>query len=192
VILGGGMLTEGPPASQRLVMAIPAVCVLVVIGLEETIVLGRRLLGGRPVFEAAALVLIVAALAAGSVRYYFCELMPARTYGSENGETATMMGHYLQGFPPGTRAYLFGAPRIYWGFGTMGFLAPQIEGHDVVEPLTGVPALAATAGRPTLFIFLPERAAEMRWVQEAHPGGQVREIDDRAGRPRFIVYESPP
>ncbi len=48
VILTGGMLTESPPSSQRLVMAIPAVCLLVAAGLEQTVGLARRLLARAP------------------------------------------------------------------------------------------------------------------------------------------------
>jgi 4-amino-4-deoxy-L-arabinose transferase-like glycosyltransferase len=201
VILSGGMLTEGPPSSQRLVMAIPAVCLLVAVGLEQAVLLGRRLLVGpagsgpasrRWAPETLLLVLVIAALGASNVRYYFVELMPQRQYGSENGETATMMAYYLQGRPAGTAVYLAGAPRMYWGFGTMGFLAPQVEGHDVTEPLTAPPQWPpAAAGRQTLVIFLPERAAELPWVEQAMPGGQVREVKDAEGRLRFIVYEAP-
>ncbi|MFC2037933.1 ArnT family glycosyltransferase, partial [Chloroflexota bacterium] len=37
VVITGGMLTESPPSSQRLVMAAPAVALLVAIGLEQTV-----------------------------------------------------------------------------------------------------------------------------------------------------------
>ena len=191
VIFTGGVLTEGPPSSQRLVMAIPAVCLLVVAGLEAAVSLARRLLGARPVTEKLALGLLIAALAASNLSYYFVTFTPSHRYGSQNGETATMIGHYLHGQAGGTQVYFLGAPRIYWGFGTMGFLAPQVVGHDIEQPLTSPPEVS-DSGRSTVFVFLPDRAEELQWVRVAFPGGQFREFYDDGERLRFSAYEASP
>jgi 4-amino-4-deoxy-L-arabinose transferase-like glycosyltransferase len=187
VIITGGMLTESPPSSQRLVIASPAVAVLVALGLERVVRLGQRLLALPRAWERSALLLLILALGAANVRYYFLEFSPLRRYGGENGETATMMGSYLRRLEPGSTAYLFGAPRLYWSFGTMLFLAPAIAGRDVVEPLTAPPAMESE--QTAVFLFLPERAGELEFVQQALPGGRVLEFHDPAGRLRFVVYE---
>lgn len=196
VIVSGGMLTESPPSSQRLVIAIPAVALLVVFGLEQSVGLARRLLDFDRNWENLALCLLVAIMAASSIHYYFVEFTPSRRYGSENGETATMMARYLRDEDGGYQVYLFGAPRIYWNFGTMPFLAPDVPGHDVIDPLTGPPDFVAEATvgavEPRLlFIFLPERLGELAWVQQAFPDGQVQEFYDAWGRLRFTVYKVP-
>jgi hypothetical protein len=105
-----------------------------------------------------------------------------------------MIGHYLRDLDGGYHAYFFGAPRIYWGFGTMGFLAPGIPAQDVVEPLTAPPdfTLEGSDYPRAVFLFLPERAGELAWVQQAFPGGQVREFYDSAGELRFTAYEVGP
>ncbi|MDX9830739.1 MAG: glycosyltransferase family 39 protein [Anaerolineae bacterium] len=187
VIVTGGMLTESPPSSQRLVIASPAVAILVALGMDRAVHLGWRLLVLPRAWERLALVLLIVALGAANLRYYFYDLSPLRHYGGDNGQTATMMGTYLRDVEPGTTAYLFGAPRLYWSFGTIPFLAPAILGQDVVEPLTAPPAL--DAGRPSVYLFLPERSAELAFVQQALPGGRVLELHDPAGQLRFIVYE---
>jgi 4-amino-4-deoxy-L-arabinose transferase-like glycosyltransferase len=190
VIVSGGMLTESPPSSQRLVILIPAVALLVAFGLERSVCLAGRLLGSGRRWQSLAMGLLVAVLAVSSVRFYFVEYTPTRRYGSENGETATMMGYYLRDLDEETKAYLFGPPRIYYQFGTMPFLAPQVEGQNVVEPLSGPPDLELSdAG--TLFLFLPERLGEMDWVKQAFPAGRVREFHDAGGKPRFTVYQVP-
>ena len=192
VIISGGMLTESPPSSQRLVMVIPAVAVLVAVGLEKTVVLLRRLLGFRRVpWENVALGLLVLILAVTSVHYYFVKVMPTRRYGSQNGETTTMMGHYLRDLEGEYQAYFFGAPRIYWGFGTMSFLAPHVPGHDVLEPLVAPPTFVDES-RGAVFLFLPERGGELSLVQAAYPKGQLREFRDSEGQTRFIAYTVPP
>ena len=195
VIITGGMLTESPPSSQRLVMAIPTVVLLVTFGLDQAVRLICRLLDIRRTWENVAMGLLVTLLAFSSIYFYFVEFTPTRRYGSANGETATMMGHYLQDMEAGTQAYLFGAPSIYWRFGTMPFMAPQLEGHDVVDPLEGPDDFANqitdAADRETVFLFLPERSGEVVWVQRAIPGGNLLQFSDPAGRLRFVAYEAP-
>lgn len=192
VIVAGGMLTESPPSSQRLVMAIPAVALLVALGLEHTLRLVQRILNAERLWTDVALGLLILALAAGSIQYYFVQYTPSRRYGSDNGETATMIGHYLRGLDPGTRAYFFGAPRIYWAFGTMEFLAPDVPGKDVLEPLQAPPGFVDSA-QGAVWVFLPERAGELAWAQQAFPDGHLRQYYDAGGRLRFMAYElSPP
>jgi hypothetical protein len=188
VIVTGGMLTESPPSSQRLVIAIPAVALLVAIGLEQTVRLAGRLLGQRGrQWENLVLGLLVVGLGLGSVHYYFVQFTPQRRYGSANGVTATMLGHYLQGLEGEYKAYFFGPPRMSWTFGTMPFLAPDVQGQDIVEPLSGPPDFSE--GRSAVFLFLPERAGELDQVRRALPGGQLREFLDVRGELRFIAYE---
>ena len=139
--------------------------------------------------------LLVTLLAFSSIYFYFVEFTPTRRYGSANGETATMMGHYLQDMEAGTQAYFFGAPSIYWRFGTMPFMAPQVEGHDVVDPLEGPDDVAdeitGVVDRGNVFLFLPERSGEVVPVQQAFPGGELLRFYDPAGRLRFAAYEAP-
>jgi len=194
VVITGGMLTESPPSSQRLVLAIPAVMLLVTFGLDRSVHLVCRLLNIGRVRKNLILGALVALLAAVSIHFYFVEFTPTRRYGSANGETATMMGHYLRDLEGDYQAYLFGAPRIYWKFGTMPFMAPKIEGTDVVEPLDGPPSFAdevARTGLGTVFLFLPERTGDLTWVRQAFPGGYLREFYDGQGQLRFIAYEAP-
>jgi 4-amino-4-deoxy-L-arabinose transferase-like glycosyltransferase len=191
-IIAGGMLTESPPSSQRLVIAIPAVALLVATGLEQTVVLAARLfLPKHQRWENVILGLLIVLLAASSVRFYFLEFSLSRRYGSANGETATMIGHYLHDLDDDYRAYFFGAPRIYWNFGTMPFLAPDVPGEDVSEPLSAPPDFV-DADHAAVFVFLPDRAGELAWVQQAFPDGCQREFYDGTGQLRFIAYEVQP
>jgi len=190
VIVAGGMLTESPPSSQRLVIAIPAVALLVAFGLEQTVRLARALLRFDRNWGNLILGLLGLVLAASSVRFYFVDYAPTSRYGSRNGETATMIGHYLHGLEGDQQVYFFGAPQIYWKFGTMPFLAPNVSGQDVVEPLEGPPDFVEE--KPgAVFVFLPQRAGERSWVEKAFPDGRWREFRDAEGSLRFLAYEVP-
>ncbi|MBN1137556.1 MAG: glycosyltransferase family 39 protein [Anaerolineae bacterium] len=187
VVITGGMLTESPPSSQRLVIAIPAVAVLVAVGLEQTVRLARRVLVFDRRGADTILALVTVALVAASVRFYFVEFTPERRYGSWNGETATRIGHYLRHVDGDYQVYLLGAPDIYWSFGTMTFLAPQFSGHDIVEPLDGPPT-GVDESQNALFILLPHRAGELPYLQAAFPSGIVEEFHDEKERLRFVTY----
>jgi 4-amino-4-deoxy-L-arabinose transferase-like glycosyltransferase len=188
VIITGGMLTESPPSSMRLVIAIPAVALLIAFGLEQTVRLVGRLLSFGRMQENLALGVLVAILAISSINFYFVEFTPQRRYGSENGETATMMGYYLRDLDAGSQVYFFGAPRIYWNYGPMSFLAPGVSGQDVLKPLTAPPDFMDSS-RGAVYLFLPDRSAELLLVQRAFPNGQLREFYGREGRLRFLAYE---
>ena len=73
----------------------------------------------------------------------------------------------------------------------MPFLAPGVPGQDVVDPLAATPDFVDSE-RGAVFLFLPERVAELAFVQEAYPGGRLQELYDVHGGLRFVAYEVPP
>ncbi len=210
-VITGGMLTESPPSSQRLVVAIPGVVLLVAIGVDQTVGLAQRVLSsGRgedrtlPLAESEAaggddrgrwgsvvVSMVVFILGISSVRYYFVDFTPSRVYGSQNGETATMIGHYLQSKGGNYHAYFVGAPLLYWRFGSTNFLAPDVTGEDIVDPLDAPPYEVET-DRTAVWIFLPERTTELSWVEQAFPGGHIEEFRDVGGNLRFVTYTVQP
>jgi 4-amino-4-deoxy-L-arabinose transferase-like glycosyltransferase len=210
-VITGGMLTESPPSSQRLVVVIPAAVLLVAIGVDQTVGLALGVLrssgAGNGVSSLAegqaegrddrgrwgsvVVCLVILGLAVSSVQYYFAEFTPSRRYGSRNGETATMIGHYLGGMEGDYHAYFLGAPLLYWRFGSTNFLAPDVTGEDIVEPLDAPPYDVETA-RTAVWICLPERIGELSWVQQAFPNGQLEEFRDARGELRFMVYTVQP
>jgi hypothetical protein len=132
--------------------------------------------------------LLSVALAVSSLRFYYAEYTPLRPYGSSHGETATMLGHYLQDLNGDYQVYFFGPPRMYWGFGTMEFLAPDVPAYDVLEPITAPPEFV-NPDRDPLFVFLPERLTELQEVRRNYPHGQIHELLDMRGTSRITIYE---
>ena len=137
------------------------------------------------------LLLAVLVLAVGSVRWYFIDYTPLRVYGSFNAVVATALGKYAhQTLGPDWRMYFFGPPRMYVGFGTIPYLAPEVEGKDVVERLAAPPDQSLVRpDKHAAFVFLPERRAELDLVRRRFPNGQMEEIPSPLSRdPLFIVY----
>lgn len=185
VIVLGGALTENPPSSQRLVSsAVPAVF-FVAIALRKLAVVVRDLLRWPEVGRHAVALAVAVVLAFVSVRFYFGDYQASWVYGNANAEVATRIGYYLRDLGPGWQEYFFGVPRMYADFGSTPFIAKGVPLKDVWDPLTEPPSFA-DSGLKKVFIFLPERLDELKWVRQAYPGGAEEpvyriEIDAASG-----------
>lgn len=189
VVVFGAFLTENPPSSQRLTGAAPALAILVALALARLSDLARAL-WGRPLVWRVALVLVVCLMAVVSLNLYFVEYTPTHVYGNANAQAATALGHYLRNQPADRSVYFFGAPRLYFGFGSIGYLAPDAVGMDVVEPLSRPPEFV-DPDRDALFVFVPERLGERVWVEQGYPGGAWHVIPDHRGLMMLALYEVP-
>jgi uncharacterized membrane protein len=194
-IIMGGMLTESPPSSQRLITtAIPAIF-FVALGL---VLVGQgvaRAVGGdRPRWLAPTLGLAAAGLIFLSVRFYFVEYTPTRIYGSTNAIVATDLAAYAnRRLGTDTRIIFFGWPRMSVNFGSTPYLAPDIERVDVMDPLPGPPPRdMAGADKDAAFVFVPEREPELALVRETFPVGTLETVPSPVGGdPLFVVYRVP-
>lgn len=186
VVLGG--LSQDAPASQRYVLAAPLVAALAALPLAESANwLGKAWPRYRPL-TAVALAAVVAWLAYDNLHYYFAEVYDRYVLGGFNTEVATSVGRYLGEQAPAPDVYFFGFPRMgYYSLATIPYLAPEVEAHDILEPLAEPPGWQLD-GR-TIFIFLPERAAEAGYVADAYPGGRRREVRNGRGELMYVIYE---
>ncbi|HCB48196.1 MAG TPA: hypothetical protein DEP47_01415 [Chloroflexi bacterium] len=108
--------------------------------------------------------------------------------GGVNTLVATEVAHYLDSQERDPAVYFFGHPRMgYRSLSTIPYLVPDLEAEDVLEPLTSNPTWKLD--RPTVFIFLPERANEMSYVRSTYPTGSYREVRNEDGGILFLVYE---
>jgi len=191
VIVFGAFLTENPPSSQRLTGAAPALAILVAVGLVRMADLARawwNLALRRSGIWHAALALVVCLLAVMSLHLYFVEYTPTHVYGNVNAQAATALGHYLRNHPGNRVVYFFAPPRMYFGFGSIGYLAPTAVGVDVHDPLTGPPTFV-NPDLDALFVFLPERLEERRWVESSYPNGTWQTLPDHRGLMMLALYE---
>jgi len=188
VVLGGA-LTVSPPSSQRLITLAPVYCLFIAMGLSALLHLVKNPGLARQSTLVGAGVVVVVWLAAWSLNFYFREYIPARLYGGENASLATSMGAYLRNLQGNYRVYFFGAPRMFWDFPSIHFLAPEAQGVDVNEPLQGLP-VSADQSRKTIFLFVPERAEEVETVEQLFPGGRRVEMYpvDNAPGIQWLAY----
>ena len=189
VFLSG--FSQDPPASQRFILAMPAVAVLVARPLG--LVTGwLRLLwpGGKGwVWLGTAVILLWLALI--DITFYFGDLYETYVLGGANTVVANDIAEYLQTEPTPPTVYFMGFPRMgYYSLSTIPYLAPDAEAIDVIEPITVPPTWAITD--PTLAIFLPERLGELPFVQQAYPNGAYEEVLDAENQLLYGVYRISP
>lgn len=186
IFLGG--FSQDPPASQRYVVAIPVVAILLAVPLtqladwlRESWPQTRRLLW-------PAAVLLVVWLMVADLKFYFLDVYDRYVLGGLNTIVATDVAEYLAEQEGTPAVYFFGFPRMgYFSLSTIPYLQPDIQAQDVLDPLVSEPGWVLTG--PTRFIFLPERLSELQFVQLAFPVGRYQEFFDEAGTPLFMVYE---
>lgn len=188
VILTGGF-SHNPPASQRYIMAMPLVAVILVLPLRLSVDWLQTL---WPRSKPALLLitgLILAAVVWRDLHYYFFEVYDTYVLGGTNTEVATQVAYYLrEQEDPEQQVYFFGFPRMgYFSLATIQYLAPKMMGEDVVEPLRAPPDWNLNGS--TQFIFLPERLMELEQVQISYPDGEYHEILSDKGYMLFSAYE---
>jgi 4-amino-4-deoxy-L-arabinose transferase-like glycosyltransferase len=199
VLIGGGVLTISPPSSTRLMGLVAALVILAALVLAESVWLLARALGAaerrRLVLALVAVLAIPVALL--DVRYYFNDYVNSHTFGGTHAYIATQLGYELGDQSPPPHLYFFGAPRMWSGFSTLVFLAPEVERTDITEPLStpqDVEHLVETEP-PTseaIFVFLEHRRAELDVVKQRYPGGTEQQVTSPTGEGLlFVVYRVP-
>jgi hypothetical protein len=194
----GGALTESPPSSQRLITLAPPAVFFVTLALEKIVHILKHTfqLNTRTLLPVAASAVL--ALGMGSSLWYFGQFTSMRLYGSLNGMIATDIAHYMhEQLGSDWRVYFFGPPEMYVNFGSIPFLAPEVEGIDVVEPLTQPPPPdLVSSDKDTAFIFLEDRLSELDLLRQTFPDGELEEFRSEFGSTpesifAFAVYKVP-
>lgn len=190
----GWVLTENPPSSQRMVIAAPALALLVGLGLHELIELGRYTVGGGRSLWAGVTAGLLVAVGVFNWYYYFLVYTPSRVYGNPTAEIATVLGRSLVRQGEECTVYFYGAPAMYWDHGTLRFLrrvyAPGVTGLDVLSE--GEPP-QVVSGKRACFVFLPERLGELEAVRAQYPGGDESYAYAKTDRRLlYVLYELPP
>lgn len=191
VVVTGGF-TQHPPTSQRFIMAMPLVAIMVALPLKLAAEWLQQLWPGIKMIPVVGVGLILVALVWADANYYFAEVYDTYVLGGRNTEAATQVAYYLRDHEiPEQKVYFFGLPRMgYSSFATIQFLAPQMEGEDVIDELESPPDWSLEG--PTLFVFLPERLSELEHVRVGYPDGLYRESLSDQGPMLFAAYEVVP
>ncbi|MBM3152951.1 MAG: hypothetical protein FJZ96_12255 [Chloroflexi bacterium] len=172
VLVFGGFLTLNPPAHTRLVMTTPAVALYLGIGLWQvaTVLLNLRFDRKWILGLVAA---VVVSLTMRNAVFYLGKYWTGYYFRDANGEVATEIGFQLQELDPQYSFYFFGAPRMFAGFPTIVYLAPDIPRYDLNAG--SIPSLTLEARRGAFFAATPDNLELLLEVTELFPGGTWEE-----------------
>jgi 4-amino-4-deoxy-L-arabinose transferase-like glycosyltransferase len=183
----GNALIEAPPRSHHMVIALPAVAIVVALGLVVPGRWMRRRAGGPSALWAGALAAVSIGLAADDAHWYFRVWSPEREFGGLNTEVAHVLGHKLRERGDDVKLYLVTSGRLFADFPSIPYLS-RAQSFSVVAPLQ-VPLDFVTPAPPPVFVVLPEIARELEHVERACPGGTREEVRGNGGRVLFYWYE---
>ncbi len=184
-----GSISGSAPASQRYVMVMPLVAVLVAVPLAQFAAWMQQFWPDFKLLIVSSVIALLLVIGLIDINYYFRQVYQGYVLGGLNTVVATDVAGYLQDQEPHKQdVYFFGFPRMgYFTHATIPYLAPDMIGYDVAEPLSDAPTWSAAG--PTIFIFLPERLAELQYVQTAFPGGVYQEVFQDNGQLLYAVYQ---
>ncbi len=190
-VIVSNTVSQSPPASQRYILAIPMVAVLVGVPLGllgnwlDTLWAERKFVG------MAVTAVLMLGVVFQDLSYYFFDVYDSYILGGINTLVATEVVNYLEEQEAVEQdVFFFGFPRMgYNSLSTIPYLVPEKRGRDVIEPLQAPPNWQLSG--PTVLIFLPERVTELEQVRQVYANGRYREfytVDDLF---LFAAYEIP-
>jgi hypothetical protein len=188
----GGMFTESPPSSQRLITLAVPTCFFLAFIFFELLKLARQAFERIP--EKTVLAALLASFAFTSLKTYFVDYTSARLYGGQNAELATQIAPLLNELKYDHKFQFVGAPWMYWGFATLPYLVPDAEASDIIDPLTEpVSPDLRPADKGVVFIVIPHRQLELDYlIEPAFPDGIRREVYSPVdGRLMVTLYQLP-
>jgi 4-amino-4-deoxy-L-arabinose transferase-like glycosyltransferase len=184
VVVTGGVLTLEPPTAQRLLGTIPAVVALIAIGIK---LIADGFSQWRPNAGPYAAGVIVAALLATNIHFYFFEYRTGGYSSDLNNRVAAQVVDYARTLPEETRLFWYGAPRMYLsgsGHPAMTFPLRERPRIDVLEDgrVVSNPLVPLTGDAPAVFLFMPHRDADIEPLVASCPGGETKTFISKAGR----------
>jgi 4-amino-4-deoxy-L-arabinose transferase-like glycosyltransferase len=188
-ILSG--FSQDPPASQRFILAMPAVAILVALPVGLVGRWLRQLWPESKVWVGLGTAVLLLWLVLVDITFYFGDLYESYELGGLNTVVATDIALTLQAEDAPLDVYFLGFPRMgYFSLATIPYLAPEVHAIDLIEPVATPPAWPIE--KNTWIIFLPERIDELAFVQQAYPNGVYEEERDDQGRFLYAVYRLDP
>ncbi len=189
--VGVSGLSESTPAAQRLIAVAPACALVIGFVVSEIASLLQRLWPrGERLFVAAAF-LLVAALAADDMYFYFNGYTPhtRSVQVHSNAAVAQHLADYLQDKPGSLQVVFFGQPSMgFYSIPSLQYLAPHIRGVDMVDDW-GAPENPEVGSGDLLFVFLPGNEDQINAVRASYPGGTLLRHIATDGEPLYWLYE---
>ena len=135
----GAVMVLDEAGTARLTTATVPAMFFVALGLVKVIEVGKQVLRLPPRWCLRLVVLGVAVIVLVNLKFYFVEYVPMRLNSGDGGWMFTDMSRLFRAETQPFKAYFFGAPYAYIGHGTIRYMAPNLNGMDVLQPIHAPP-----------------------------------------------------
>jgi len=183
-IVMGSILTVDAPFTPRLVGMIPVLFVFAGLALDKT----REQLSQACKPKWKRCFTLVTALTLLLIAYTNGDAYLNRYIGEQKPMSdKTELARYIHSLGPEYRTYLLGAPGLYFGFGTIRFIARGSEGVDVYNVADEIP-IRSEVEKEAVFILLPSHLDALSFIHHYYPNGTLEEHRDVNDNLMFASY----
>jgi 4-amino-4-deoxy-L-arabinose transferase-like glycosyltransferase len=199
----GGVLTIDMPWWPRLLVMVPALCLLAAVAVEAILrVVARAWLGlewalapgdtgqrWRSAALAGMLALAVVSYSAGqSIQHYFTDYGPS-VNGTPWRALYTDIARYAARLPAGTQVLLFSDDSIIWDYEPIRFLDRQVSGQRTGDAQTLLDWLSNRSGPTVIIVTLSQQEAfHALLITSSLPSGDYRPQNGPDGKVAFYTY----
>jgi hypothetical protein len=169
--VAGMAITIGPSEPHKLVTAIPVIVILAAAGIMAVANLLANLIKAPGMLVRALVASAVIGVVIWNLNFYFADPDRDDVYSDPTTQIAQSLAERAVALGNDTTVYLLGAPWMtYNGYSNLQFIARDVTGIDLVEPLTTATPPPEITG-PTLFAVLAGREDELAVVRSWFPNG---------------------
>jgi hypothetical protein len=188
VILGSA-LTGGPPTSQRMLMSMPALVVIIAIGAAKILWAFKRFY--QPTARFVPIVLLGFMLCVGytNINYYFYEYRVGHYYEDPTNELTYETSAFITPLHTQGRMYLICDPSVpYLTFQSFQYFSPDVEKSNLYN-ITQDTLANLPHDKDILFIALPDYKPSLKLISQWMPGGKWTEFKRRY-QPQYMLFYS--
>ena len=185
VVFLGGFMTMDAPANTRLVMSLPAVAILIGLGIFKFTDYLLRMKIINPRWQLIISTILVLIYIMQNALFYFGNYYTHDYAEDANAELGQKTGQELQRLGPNYDLYLFGMPRVFAAFPTTVFLAPNNGLFDLTRDK--IAGLTLRPGKQDIFVAIPENKVDLNTIEQEFPGGS-REFVKRTFKDEVLYY----
>ncbi len=186
VIFFGGILTLNPPANTRLLMTTPVLCLFMALGAYKILEYLRRFNIINQRIVVSALVLLVSIMSYQNIHFYMFEYRSQMYFQDANGEFAMELASMANRLGNDFQIFVLGQPRVFSGFPTLAFIAPNNARSDLAAD--SISTFQLDPKQNAVFFAIPEDRPLLAEISAKYPGGEDGLVY-RKPKPDEVLFE---
>jgi hypothetical protein len=187
-VILGSTLTANPPSSQRMLMSMPAVVMMVAIGITKILQVFERFRPAAGKVVPGVLLAFILFTGYTNINFYFYDYRSGHYYEETINELSYETRIYTMPLDARGRLFLLAdSPSPHLGSKSFEYFAPNME-RVFVDAITFESLLKMPYDREALFLALPDHKADIELLAQLIPGGEWHEVKRRYQPHQTLFY----